>query len=87
MDKTTPVIEELVTDEQLNNALGNANFGSSISKRDIIKYTLLKCASGYRSGNTAKCIVYELGLTTKSWTLSKKGKEYLYFAFYNGTSI
>jgi hypothetical protein len=79
-------VEEILTDEQINIAWGNANFGS-ISKRNVIAGALLKCASGYYTGNTAKCIVEELGLVTKKWTLTKLGKRYLFAAFYGGLSI
>lgn len=74
-------VENIITDKQLDDAWGNSNFGS-ISKRDVIKYTLLKCASGYHSGHTGKIICQELKLVyTNDWKLTKKGKEYLYYAF------
>lgn len=77
------IIEEcknLISDELLDKVWGYADFGK-VSKRDIIKNTLLKCASGYYSGHTAKTIVEELGLVTKKWTLTKLGKQYLYEAY------
>ena len=78
----------MVTDKQLDNAWGNANFGESVTKRNLVKYTLLKCASGYYTGKTAKSIVEELGLVKEAkWELTKKGKEYLYEAFASGISI
>jgi hypothetical protein len=77
---------KIVSDEELNMSYANSNFGS-YTPRDVVKGALLKCASGYHTGHTAKCIVSELGLVTKKWTLTKKGKQYLYYAFYNGTSI
>ena len=73
-------LQKIITDEELDKAWGYANFGNC-SKRDILRSTLLKCASGYYTGHTAKCIVEELGLVTKKWTLTKKGKQYLYEAF------
>ena len=79
-------VEQILTDEQINIAWGNANFGS-ISKRNVVAGALLKCASGYYTGNTAKCIVEELGLVTKKWTLTKLGKRYLFAAFYGGLSV
>ena len=79
-------VEQILTDEQINIAWGNANFGS-ISKRNVVAGALLKCASGYYTGNTAKCIIEELGLVTKKWTLTTLGKRYLFAAFYGGLSI
>ena len=73
-------LEKIISNEELNNSWGNAKFGDS-SKRDVLKNTLLKCASGYYTGHTAKCIAEDLGLVTTKWTLTKKGKKYLYEAF------
>lgn len=79
--------EEIVSDEEIARVWGNANFGS-VPKRDIIKGVVLKCASGYYTGFTAKQIVFELGLVNPAkWTLTKKGKQYLFAAFSNGVSI
>lgn len=73
-------IEEIVTDAELEAVFGYSNFGY-MSKRDIIKDTLLKCLGGYSTGHTAKTITYELGLIfANKWDLTKKGKEYLYLA-------
>tara|TARA_R110002073_G_scaffold314073_1_gene486217 strand:- start:557 stop:808 length:252 start_codon:yes stop_codon:yes gene_type:complete len=80
-------VEDLVTDKQIDLAWGYANFGDNYSKRDIIANTLLKCASGYETGHTAKCIVEELGLVTKRWELSQRGKRYLYAAYNGGLSM
>lgn len=78
-------LAKLIPEQTLVNVFGYANFGDS-SKRDIVKYALLKIACGYRNGSTADCIIYELGLTTKKLTLTKTGKAYLYEAFRNGTN-
>jgi len=80
-------VEDLVTDKQIDLAWGYANFGDNYSKRDIIANTLLKCASGYETGYTAKCIVEELGLVTQGWKLSQRGKRYLYTAYSGGLSM
>jgi len=77
---------ELISDEQINNAFGNANFGS-ISQRSVVAGAILKCASGYYTGHTAKCILEELGLVTKKWTLTKLGKNYLFAEYSSGVSI
>jgi len=47
----------------------------------------LKNACGYGSGSTAIAIVKELGLLTEGGKLSNRGKEYLYFAFDNGSNV
>ena len=78
--------EEIITDKQLDHVWGNANFGKE-SKRDIVRYTLLKKACGYGSGSTARAIAKELGLFTEAEKLSKKGQEYLYESFRNGNNI
>jgi len=80
-------VQDLVTDKQVDLAWGNANFGDNYSKRDIIANTLLKCASGYETGHTAKCIVEELGLVTQRWELSQRGKRYLFAAYSGGLSL
>jgi len=77
---TAVELEKLVSSKDLEKAFGNSNFGD-ITKREVVRGTLLKYACGYYSGHTAKCIVKELGLITEKLTLTKKGKEYLYYAF------
>ena len=80
-------IEEMVPDELLEKAFENTNFGS-MTKRDLIRYGLLKVASGYYNGHTLKSILIELGLTKPIYFgLTKKGQQYLYEAFSNGTSV
>ena len=79
-------VQDLVKDEMLENVFGNADFGE-VSKREVLANTLLKCACGYETGNTAKCIVQELGLVTQEWKLSMWGKRYLFAAFSNKLSV
>lgn len=80
-------VEEIVGDGHLNKVWGNANFGS-ISRRELVAFSLLKCACGYYTGFTARQILIELELVNeKEWTLTKKGKEYLWAAFSNSLSI
>jgi hypothetical protein len=80
-------VQDLVTDKQIDLAWGNANFVGTHSKREVIANTLLKCASGYHTGHTAKCIVEELGLVTQKWQLSQRGKRYLFAAYSGGLSL
>jgi hypothetical protein len=79
-------VEEIVTDQELDIAWGNADFGNN-DKRHIVKHALLKCASGYYTGRTAKHILSELGLTTETWEMTPKGRQYLFAAFSGGVSV
>jgi len=83
---SAPVVaEDIVTDEEINEAWGNANFGD-VSKRKIILEALKKFAQGWATGHTIKCISSELGLI---WQrnghdgLSDKGLKYLLAASLN----
>lgn len=78
---------DIVSDEQINNAWGNASFGKDVSKRDVIGNAILKYASGYCTGHTIECICKELGLLTKNYNLSTKGKRYLFAHFSKGLSV
>lgn len=81
-------VEDLVTDKQIDLAWGNANFGNTgLTKRELIANVLLKCASGFETGHTAKCIVEDLGLVTQRWELSQRGKRYLFAAYSQGYSF
>jgi len=79
-------IQDIVTDAELESVCGYANFGK-MSKRDIVKDTLLKCLGGYSTGHTAKVICKELGLVyANKWDLTKKGREYLYLSIIEPTN-
>ena len=82
MDK----VNDIVTDAQVELAWGSANFGA-IQPREVIANTLLKCASGYATGRTARAICEELGLVTEGWQLSQRGKAYLFAAYSGGLSL
>lgn len=79
-------IEEIITDKQLDQSWGNANFGD-MSKRNYLRQILLKCACNYRSGSTAEHIIYDLDLANEVGELKAKGREYLYEAFSNGSNV
>lgn len=73
-------VQEIITDAELDAVWGSANFGS-MTKREVIRDSLLKCLGGYTTGHTAKAITKELGLVfANKWDLTNKGKEYLYLA-------
>lgn len=83
MDK----VEDIVNDQELKNVWGNADFGNNNDRRFILKHALLKCASGYYTGFTARQIIIGLELATSKWELTPKGKQYLFAAFSEGISI
>jgi hypothetical protein len=64
----------MVTAEEIDAVWGNSNFGS-MTRENVVRFGLLKCASGYYQGHTSKCILKELGLITdKTYKLTKRGK-------------
>jgi hypothetical protein len=68
----------LVTPEDVDVVKGNANFGESDPYVMIVE-GVLKCVTGYSSGNTVTCMMQELGLVTKDRKrLTKKGKRCLW---------
>lgn len=73
--------EYILSNEQIEDAWGNANFGKNASKRDIIGNALLKWVCDYHSGHTIECICEELELIKKPYLLTPKGKQYLYAHF------
>jgi hypothetical protein len=80
-------IQEIITDEQINTAWGNASFGKDVLKRDVIANALLKYASEYGTGYTIEQICRELGLITKQCKLNTRGRQYLYEYYRNGLSV
>jgi hypothetical protein len=84
--KNARSVEEIVSDKEIEEIWGNANFGA-MSKRDVVKYALLKVCSGFRQGHTATVIITELGLVTMKYRLTKKGERYLYYAFKGSSTI
>jgi uncharacterized protein (UPF0371 family) len=73
-------VEELITDKELEIVFGDSNFGDT-SKRDVIKYALLKKICGYSNGFTAESIIKKLELLTNRGGLTKKGRKYFWSAF------
>lgn len=82
--------QEIISDEEIEQVHGNANFGPSLTKRDVVRFGVLKCASGYYQGNTSKliCVEHDLINTKKGkYELTSKGKEYLWEAFNRGSNF
>jgi len=76
--------QSILTDEQINQAWGNANFGANTVKRDIIAGALLQINAGYAEGHTIKVICRELGLlkgAAGNISTTKKGNFYLFHYF------
>ncbi len=79
-------VHDILTDTQVKEAWGNADFGIK-KPREVISNTLLKCACGYATGSTARAICEELGLITHDWELTQRGKAYLFAAYSKGVSV
>jgi hypothetical protein len=79
-------VQVMVTEEEITSVWGNSDFGT-MTKIDVVKYGLLKCASGYYQGHTSRCILKELGLITEKYNMTKRGRFCLYEFFSNKVSI
>ncbi len=86
--------QDLVSDQQLVEAFGNADFGSGVTPRQVVARSLLQYACGYSAGHTAYQICYELGLIKKIMSerkgcpaLTNLGKKYLYAAYSNQITL
>lgn len=79
-------LPEMVTEEEISSVWGNSDFGA-MTKIDVVKYGLLKCASGYYQGHTSRLILKELGLVTEMYRITKRGKFCLYKFFSNNNTL
>ena len=73
--------KKMITEEDISKVWGNSNFGPTMSKIDVVKYGLLKCAGQWYQGHTSRSILAELGLITKGYELTKYGSRCLYEFF------
>ena len=72
---------EMVTDKEIESAFKGTDFGSE-KPDEIIKWGLLKTASGYTPGHTAKAILQELRLLSFSGHhLTNRGRYCLWVYF------
>lgn len=78
--------KEIVTDEEMEKAFAFANYGT-MPHRDVLKFAVLKYASGFEQGYTSAQIILELGLINSKKKLTKKGRSYLWAAFSNGSNF
>jgi hypothetical protein len=70
-----------ITDEEIDKAFQNTNFGDLINRRKYLAYSLLKIASGWHCGGTITQVLQELKLVGKRIdlpTLTKNGKRYMW---------
>lgn len=75
--------EKMVTQEEVDAVWCNADFGPALSRMDVVKYGLLKCAGRWYQGRTSTSILEELGLITKGYKLTLRGSRCLYEFFKN----
>jgi hypothetical protein len=73
-----------VTLAEIEKVWGNSNFGS-MSKIDVLRFGLLKCACGYHQGHTSRTILWQLGLVSKRYHVTNRGWFCLY-EFFKGNS-
>jgi predicted transcriptional regulator len=70
-----------MTNEEIDKAFENTNFGSRTPKQ-VINESLLQYAIGYSTGRTSTLILQDLGLIqiqkNKSVKLTAKGRSYFY---------
>ena len=79
--------QEIISDEEIEEVHSNANFGPSLTKRQVVNQGVLKCASGYYQGHTSTQIITKHGLIDKEYNLTPKGKMYLWAAFSSEISV
>jgi len=77
--------DETISIEFINKAFKDTNFGTA-KPIDIIKWSLLKVASGYSTGHTVQIIMQDLGLIIKARQpkLTKHGQHNLWELFKEG---
>jgi len=74
-------IDEQLTDEVINAAFENTNFGRT-DFRTILAETVMKRAAGYHSGWTATTICMRLGLLGKHERPTKLGLTFAFHHYY-----
>jgi hypothetical protein len=75
-------METNVTDEEIEKAFTNTNFGNR-DHRKLIEQGILKLQGGYISGHTLTVIMRELGLISEKSNVLKKGRRFIFSAFYD----
>ena len=70
-----------LTQSEIDSVWGNADFGPSMSRMDVVKYALLKCAGRWYQGHTSTQILKELKLITNGYKLTLRGSRCLHAFF------
>lgn len=78
---------EIISDDEIEFVHGNADFGPSLTKREVVNQGVLKCASGYYQGSTSTRIITAHGLVDSKYQLTAKGRAYLWVAFESEISV
>lgn len=78
-------VEELVTDAELDEAWGGANFGD-MTKREVIRQGTLKCLAGWHQGHTSKTMCIALGLINDKYKVTAKGRAYIWLSCAKGSN-
>lgn len=68
---------EIITQDQIEKAFENTNFGTNPNHKKIIIDTLLKLSVGFGTGRTAICICSELNLLTANKKPNSKGLAFM----------
>jgi len=76
-------VRALISDESVDMVHGNSDFGLT-SKRDVIRFSLLKIATGYAIGSGSTRILEKHLLINQHKQLTHKGRQYLWAAFIEG---
>lgn len=80
--------ENMISDEEIERVHDHADFGPGLSKRNVVRFGVLKCASGFHQGSTSRTICIDHGLITPAtYKLTKKGRLYLWVAFCRGSNF
>jgi hypothetical protein len=83
MTRNNPRCGLIISDDEIERVHGNANFGPTITKRQVVTEGVIKYSLGFTSGHTQLCILVEHGLVkppkpgSYQTTLTAKGRDYL----------
>ena len=75
----------MISNEEIEEVFANTNFGNR-NHRKLLEQGVLKIQAGYRSGHTLTTIMQKLGLISIKHTILKKGRKFLFEAFYDNTN-
>lgn len=84
-DPAVKAVTDLVTNEQMQDAFENTNFGHT-DFRGLLAQGCIKALAGWQQGHTLTTILAELGLITWNKQAGKikitaKGRHYIWLAF------